>query len=168
MKKFLIFLLFLPLLGCSNIIKNKKTLVNFSCPRVFFSSEDRIFIDSSNSLDNVFIKAELNNFAIKKQCQQKDDIAIFSLDILLIIQPMDNLQNSEFNIPVYISLLDENDNVLETQYFLVSGSMNKNSETNAYFETDLTDRLEVITQYLETSQAIVGFMLDDKKRKLLN
>ena len=161
-------MLFLSLIGCNNIIKNKQTSIDFNCPRVFSTAEDRVYIDSGRSLDDVSIKAKLNNFAISKQCKQKDAIVIIPLDILIIAQPMDNLQNSKINIPVYISLLDKYDNLLETQYFMVLGLIKKNSETNTFIETDILDMLEVITQYKETSQIVLGFMLDDKKRDLLN
>ena len=168
MKQIFIFILFLPLLGCNNIIKNKKASTEFNCPRVFFSSEDRIYIDNSISLDDILIKAELNNFAIYQECQQQENIAIIPLDILIVAQPMDSLENSLLNFPVYISLLDENDKLLETQYFLVLGSMNKNSETDIFIESDITDRLVVVTKYLDTSQLVLGFMLDDKKKDLLD
>jgi len=168
MKQILIFILFLPLLGCNNIIKNKQASTEFNCPRVFFSTEDRIYIDNSTSLDDVLIKAELNNFAINKQCKQKENIAIIPLDILIVVQPMDNLENSLLSFPVYISLLDINNKLLETQYFLVSGSVNENSETNIFIESDITDRLEIVTKHLDTSKLVLGFMLDDKKKGLLD
>ena len=168
MKQIFIFILFLPLLGCGNIIKNKQGSTKFNCPRVFFSSEDRIYIDNSISLDDILIKAELNNFAIYQECQQQENIAIIPLNILIVAQPMDSLENSLLNFPVYISLLDENDKLLETQYFLVSGSMNKNPETDIFIESDITDRLVVVTKYLDTSQLVLGFMLDDKKKDLLD
>ena len=75
MKKLLIFLIFLSLIGCNNILKNKQTLNNFNCPRIFFSSEDRVFIDTfanGNSIDDVSLKATLNNFAIVEKCHQKN------------------------------------------------------------------------------------------------
>ena len=168
MKQIFIFILFLPLLGCNNIIKNKQVSTEFNCPRVFFSTEDRIYIDNSISLDDILIKAELNNFAIYQECQQQENIAIIPLDILIVAQPMDSLENSLLNFPVYISLLDENDKLLETQYFLVSGSMNKNPETDIFIESDITNRLVVVTKYLDTSQLVLGFMLDDKKKDLLD
>ena len=168
MKQIFIFILFLPLLGCGNIIKNKKASTEFNCPRVFFSSEDRIYIDNSISLDDILIKAELNNFVIYQECQQQENIAIIPLNILIVAQPMDSLENSLLNFPVYISLLDENDKLLETQYFLVSGSMNKNPETDIFIESDITDRLVVVTKYLDISQLVLGFMLDDKKKDLLD
>jgi len=168
MKQIFIFIIFLPLLGCGNIIKNKQTSVELSCPKVFFSSQDRNYIDNSISLDDIMIKAEFNNFAINKQCQQKENIAVIPLDILIVAKPMNNLEVSILSFPIYISLLDANDKILETQYFSVSGSMNKNSETNKFIETDFTNRLLIVTKYLDTSQLVVGFMLDDGKRNLLN
>ena len=129
MKQLFIFILFLPLLGCGNIIKNKQTSTDFNCPRVFFSSDDRIYIDNSISLDDIAIKAEFNNYAINKKCQQQDNIAVIPLDILIVAKPMSNLEESFLSLPVYISLLDDNDQVLETQYFSVSGLINKNTET---------------------------------------
>ena len=105
MKKLPFFILFLLILGCSYIDKNRQTSINFNCPRLFFSSEDRIFIDNSNSLDNVLLKAELNNFQINTECQQKDKIVIIPLDLLIIAKPMDDLVNPE--IIKYINRLSD-------------------------------------------------------------
>jgi len=168
MKQLFIFILFLPLLGCGNIIKSKQTSTDFNCPRVFFSSDDRIYIDNSNSLDDITIKAEFNNYAINKKCQQQDNLAVIPLDILIVAKPMSNLEESFISLPVYISLLDDNDEVLETQYFSVSGLINKNTETNIFIESDVTDRLQIVTQQLETKQLVLGFMLDNEKKDLLN
>ena len=82
MKQLFIFILFLPLLGCGNIIKNKQTSIDFNCPRVFFSSDDRIYIDNSISLDDITIKAEFNNYATNKKCQLQENLAVIPLDIL--------------------------------------------------------------------------------------
>ena len=81
---------------------------------------------------------------------------------------MNNLEESFITLPVYISLLDDNDEILETQYFSVSGIMNKNTETNIFMESDITDRLRIVTQQLKTTQLVLGFMLDKEKRNLLN
>jgi len=168
MKQLFIFILFLPLLGCGNIIKSKQTFIDFSCPRVFFSSNDRIFIDNSNSLDDITLKAEFNNYAINKKCQQQENIVVIPLDILIIAKPKSNLKEPILSLPVYISLLNNNDEILETQYFSVSGEVNKNNETNTFIESDITYRLQIVTQKLETTQLVLGFMLDNEKRDLLN
>ena len=168
MKQLFIFILFLPLLGCGNIIKNKQTSADFNCPRVFFSSDDRVYIDNSISFDDITIKAEFNNYAINQKCQQQDNLALIPLDILIVANPISNLEESFISLPVYIALLDNNDEVLETQYFSVSGLVNKNTETNKFIESDVTDRLQIITQELETTQLVIGFMLDNGKKDLLD
>ena len=168
MKQLFIFIMFLPLLGCGNIIKNNQTSADFNCPRVFFSSDDRVYIDDSISIDDITIKAEFNNYAINKKCQQQDNLAVIPLDILIVAKPMSNLEESFISLPVYIALLDNNDEVLETQYFSVSGVVNKNNESNIFIESDITDRLQIVTQQLETTQLVLGFMLDNEKRNLLN
>ena len=171
MKKILILLLFLGLFGCNSIGKNKQVSNNFNCPRVFFSSEDRIFIDTNEvgtSIDDVTFKAELNNFAFIEKCSEQNKVAIIPLDILIIAQPMYELQNPNISIPLYAALLDKNDKVLETQYFMLSNSIKKNIETKNFIVTDIKDKLYIITKNLETSQIVVGFMLNDEKRLLVN
>ena len=168
MKQLFIFILFLPLLGCGNIIKSKQTSIDFNCPRVFFSSDDRIYIDNNISLDDIKIKAEFNNFAINEKCQQQESIAVIPIDILIIAKPMRNLEELFLSLPIYISLLNDNDEILETQYFSVSGVVNKNNETNNFVESDITDRLKIVTQQIGVTQLVIGFMLDNEKRDLLN
>ena len=135
---------------------------------MFFSSDDKIYIDNSISLDDITIMAEFNNYATNKKCQLQENLAVIPLDILIVAKPMNNLEESFITLPVYISLLDDNDEILETQYFSVSGIMNKNTETNIFMESDITYRLRIVTQQLETTQLVLGFMLDKEKRNLLN
>jgi hypothetical protein len=171
MKKFLFFLLFLPLLSCNTLIKGKSKSIDYNCPSVFFSANEKYFVDTlnnSSSFDDVFIKAELNNFAISKNCQQNDELIIIPLDILIILKPMQSLPSEEVSLPLYITLLDQNDNVIETQYFMLLESVKKNSETGTDIETDINNTLEIISNKIGISQIVVGFMLDENKRKLLN
>ena len=81
---------------------------------------------------------------------------------------MTNLEEPMLSLPVYVSLLNNNDEILETQYFSVSDVVKKNNETNIFIETDISDRLQIVTQELETKQLVLGFMLDNEKRELLN
>ena len=55
-----------------------------------------------------------------------------------------------------------------SQYFSVSGMLNKNNETNIFVESDIIDQLKIVTQRLEVTQLVIGFMLDSEKRDLLN
>ena len=171
MKKISIFLLFITLFGCNSIIKNNQSSNNFNCPRVFFSTEDKIFLDTTNdisSFDNITLKAELNNYALTEKCYLQNDIAFIPLEILIIVQPMQKLTNPDILFPLYITLLNDKDEVLETQYFMISGSIKKNLQTKVFLETDIKNMIQVITENLNTAQIVLGFMLDDKKRLLLN
>ena len=171
MKKFLFFILFLPLLSCNSLIIGNSKFNDFNCPSVFFSANEIFFVDTLNeraSIDNIYIKAELNNFAINKTCQQNEEIIIIPLDVLIVLKPMENISNEEVNIPLFVTLLDQNDNILETQYFMISGLVKTNPETRTYIETDIIDTIEIISNKFGVSQVVVGFMLDENKRKLLN
>ncbi len=171
MIKLLILILFLTLFGCNTIGKNKQSLNNFNCPRVFFSSEDRIFINTiedGTTIDDVSFKAELNNFALIEKCSQNNEVTIIPLDILIVAHPMELLENPDVSIPIYAILLDQNDQVLDTQYFMVSSSIKKNFETKNFIETDIKDKLFIITKNLEIAEIVIGFMLDDKKNLLVN
>ena len=110
----------------------------------------------------------MNNFAFIDKCLQQNEAVIIPLDILIIAQPMEALKNGDVSLPLYAELLDQNDQVLETQYFMVSKSIEKKFETKNFMETDITDRLYIITKNLDTKQIVIGFMLDDEKRLLLN
>ncbi len=115
MKKLLILLLFFGLFGCNSTGINKQASNNFNCPRVFFSSEDRIFIDTNEvgtSIDDVTFKAELNNFAFIEQCSKQNEVVVIPLHILIIAQPMDELKNPDVSMPLYAFLLDKNDKVI--------------------------------------------------------
>ena len=81
---------------------------------------------------------------------------------------MKNMPNAEVGIPLYVSLLDQNDNILETQYFMILSSVKTNSETVSFIETDITDTIEIVSNKFEVSQIVIGFMLDENKKRLLN
>ncbi len=81
---------------------------------------------------------------------------------------MQKLTNPDILFPLYITLLNDKDEVLETQYFMISGSIKKNLQTKVFLETDIKNMIQVITENLNTAQIVLGFMLDDKKRLLLN
>ena len=110
----------------------------------------------------------MNNFAFIDNCLQKNEAVVFPIDILIIAEPMEALKNGDVSIPLYADLLDENDQVLDTQYFMISKSIKKNFDTKSFMETDITDILYIITKNLETNQIVIGFMLDDEKSLLLN
>ena len=108
------------------------------------------------------------SIALIEKCSQNNEVTIIPLDILIVAHPMELLENPDVSIPIYAILLDQNDQVLDTQYFMVSSSIKKNFETKNFIETDIKDKLFIITKNLEIAEIVIGFMLDDKKNLLVN
>jgi len=171
MKKFLFFLLILPLISCNSLQKKDLSSTAINCPRVFFSSEDKHYIYSeqdSISIDNLSLKAELNNFSINANCMKSNEVIIIPIDLLIIIKPLENISKPEFDMPIYATLLDENDNVLEMQYFNIPGFINKDEELMQFVDSDLIYQIKIVTNNFKFKQVVIGFMLDRKKREILD
>ena len=75
-------------------------------------------------MDNVSFKAEINNYAFNKSCFQENDISTFPLDILFIIDPIKPTSPNVI-LPLYVALLDSDQQLFEMQYFSISGEMNE-------------------------------------------
>jgi len=158
------------IVSCNSIKKPKQESKIIECPKTFFSSENRTYIsteDQSINLDNLSFRADLNNFDYIKECQNFKSLTIYPLDILVIIKPL-IITNNKIDLPIYATLLDKDDNLIETQYFSISTNINYNEETNTYHETDFSYTLEIITKKKSAKYIIVGFMLDSEKLKVLN
>ena len=70
---------------------------------------------------------------------------------------------------MYVALLDSNQQLLEIQYFSISGELRIDLTTKAYLETELSKSINIITsKNNQVSSLIIGFMLDKKKKRLLN
>jgi len=171
MKNFLFFLLILPLIGCNSLQKKDINSITINCPRVFLSSEDKQYIYSeqdSISIDNLSLKAELNNFSINENCTKSNEVIIIPIDLLIIIKPLESVSKPELNIPIHASLLDENDNILEIQYFNIPGFVIKDEELMQFVESDLIYQIKIVTNNFKFKKVVIGFMLDSKKREILN
>ena len=171
MKKILIFLLLFLSISCSSNLLTKKSAESIDCPPVFFSSENRNYLDGEDkplTLDNVSFKAEINNYAFNKSCFQENDIRIFPLDILFIIDPITPI-SPNVNLPLYVALLDSDQQLFEMQYFSISGEMKNDLTTKGYLETELSNSINIITSKNNSvSSLVIGFMLDKNKKELLN
>ena len=171
MKKILIFLLLFLSISCSSNLSTKKSVESIDCPPVFFASENRNYLDSEEkplTLDNVSFKAEINNYAFNKSCFKKNDIRTFPLDILFIIDPI-KPTSSNVILPLYVALLDSDQQLFEMQYFSISGEISNDLTTKAYFETELSNSIYIVTSKNNSvSSIVIGFMLDKNKEELLN
>ena len=171
MKKILIFFLLFLSISCSSNLLTKKSAVSIDCPPVFFASENRNYIDGEEkplTLDNVSFKAEINNYAFNKSCFQENDIRTFPLDILFIIDPIKPTAPNVI-LPLYVALLDSDQQLLEMQYFSINGEMKNDLTTKGYLETELSNSINIITSKNNSvSSLVIGFMLDKNKKELLN
>ena len=171
MKKILILLLLFFSISCSSNLLTKKTAESINCPLVFFASENRNYLDSEEKpliLDNVSFKAEINNYAFNKSCFQEDNIFIFPLDVLFIIDPI-RPKSPNVILPFYVALLDSDRQLFEMQYFSINGKIRKDLNTEFYLETALKNTIKIITpNNSSVSILVIGFMLDKKKEELLN
>ena len=171
MKKILIFLLLFLSISCSSDLLTKKTAESIDCPPVFFASENRNYLNSEEkplTLDNVSFKAEINNYAFNKSCFQENDIRTFPLDILFIIDPI-RPTSPNVILPLYVALLDSNQQLFEMQYFSISGEIRNDLATKAFLQTELSKSINIMTSKNNpVSSLVIGFMLDKKKEELLN
>ena len=171
MKKILIFLLLFLSISCSSNLLTKKSAESINCPTVFFASENRNYLYSEEkplTSDNVSFKAEINNYAFNKPCVQENDIRIFPLDILFIIEPIKST-STNISLPLYVALLDSDKQLFEMQYFSISGEISYDLNTENYLETELSNSIDIITlNHNPISSLVIGFMLDKKKEELLN
>ena len=171
MKKILIFLLLFLSISCSSNLLTKKSAESIDCPPVFFASENRNYLNSEEkplTLDNVSFKAEINNYAFNKSCFQEKDISTFPLDILFIIDPI-RPTSPDVILPLYVALLDSDQQLFEMQYFSISGEMKNDLTTQVYLQTVLSNSINIIiSKNNSVSSIVVGFMLDKNKKELLN
>ena len=155
MKKILIFLLLFLCISCSSNSLTKKSTKLIDCPFVLFASEHRNYIDSEEipiTLDNLSYKAEINNYAFNKSCFQQDNSSFFSLDILLVINPIKSTSTNVI-LPLYVALLDTDEQLIEMQYFSVSGKIKKDLNSNIYLETELPKSvMSKLQSYIEVAK----------------
>ena len=173
-KNFLYFLTYfftlIFLLGCNSKFTSKQASKNIACPSVFFSSEHRNYIQSYEkviSLDNLALKANINNFKFNISCKKFDNFELYPVDILFIVEPLTSKKNN-INLPIYTTLLDEKNNLIDTQFFSIQTEINQNEKSEKYLTTEHVARLNIATNKDNVSSIIIGFMLDNTKKDLLN
>ena len=94
------------------------------------------------------------------------------LSLLFVVNP-DQAEVSEVVLPFYIAILNEKNEMVDMQYYLVEGNLKSDPKTIKYIETELTKTITLQIPSLDDqinlrNTAIVGFMLDEKKLEILN
>ena len=169
MKNIYFFLLILTLFGCETNSFLKTSSISTICPNILFSSEHKTYLGSSSdiiTLDNVDFQAEINNAEFINGCQLVDNIFSSELSMLFIATPLD-ANVDIINLPFYVALVDENKDIQDIQYYLMSGNFQKNQETKKLIDTELRKNIRILISDINKSGIIViGFMLDQNRLKL--
>ena len=159
-------------MGCTS---NTTTATKISCPDVFFAAEHTKYIDSNTKpilIDNLSYSADINNYAFNSDCLIIDDMIQAELSLLFVVNP-DQAEASEVVLPFYIAILNDKNEMVDMQYYLVEGNLKSDPKTIKYIETELTKTITLQIPSLDDqinlrNTAIVGFMLDEKKLEILN
>ncbi len=171
MKNFLLFLLFFSILSCGSNKSEKKPLKTVDCPITYFAAEHKNYVFSEKNpinIDNLSFKADLNNFSINDPCLKYDDYTKYSIDILIIISPLD-MNNSFVNLPIYAASVDENNNVIDIQYYSIEGNVDFDEDSKTYIETEIFSKIMILSSENKAAKKIIiGFMMDAKTEELLN
>ena len=159
MKRFLVIFVLLILVNCSfNNNKNDKYDI-FPCPNIYFSSEHKSFVKSEDSnldisFDNISYKASLNNFIFNEKCFEKNSYKGYPLDVLILIEPF-NPSVNEIEIPIFAYLYDENNDIIDKQYFKINISLSYNVNTEDYNLSEITERLTIVSDSDKVITSIV-------------
>ncbi len=164
MKKFFLFLLFIPIISCSNILSPGKEKANIDCPTVFFSSENNIFIypdEDIAEIDNVNFKASLNNHGFVGDCYTDSVHNIYNLQLLILVEPL-NPTNNNISLPIFLLFYDSNNQLIDKQYFRIKNNLNIDKETSEYIMTEIISDLNIfLNKDQEVKSVTIGFVKID-------
>ena len=161
MKKLLILFILISLINCSTLPERSKEKATISCPKVFFSLENNVYIDGDNqNLDfaKVNYKATLNNYEFSKNCISESSHKYFNLELLILAEPL-NPKNRNINLPIFVLLYDYEDNLIGKQYFRVLDNLNYLEGTSNYEITEIVTNLDFSVETEELiGSMIIGFV----------
>ncbi len=161
MKKLLLLFIFIYLLGCSSIRNESTEIAVIDCPRVFFSSENKVYIDGLNDtidLEKVNFKASLNNYGFVGDCVFDKEYNNINIDLLIITEPI-NPKDENVNLPIFILFYNENDELVERQFFRINSTLNYNEDTSKYETTDIIENLNIFVENNKKINSItIGFV----------
>tara|TARA_B100000131_G_C18072337_1_gene594977 strand:- start:1056 stop:1550 length:495 start_codon:yes stop_codon:yes gene_type:complete len=160
-KKLLLFFILIYLVGCASLRDQSNETAIIDCPRVFFSSENNIYIDGANKdldFEKVNYRASLNNFGFVGNCISYDDYNNYNLEVLILAEPM-NPKNKNISLPIFVFLYDLENNLIDRQYFRVEKNLKYNSELSDYEITEVIANLNIFDDFKkELGSIIVGFV----------
>ncbi len=165
MKKILIFFIFLCLTSCSSIRNQGKETVVIDCPSVFFSSENKVYVDgdiSNLDLQKINYKVSLNNYGFVGDCvSNKKNYSNYNIDLLLLAEPI-NPKISEVSFPIFVLLYDLDNNLIDRQYFKINDNLIFTNTSSEYILTEIIANLNIyLNTEKEVNSMIIGFVILD-------
>ena len=165
MKKYIYLLTFCYfLMSCAS----EEKLTEAFCPEIFISKEHKEYYSSADqNYDDVNFSSSINNFNSK--CKSNNEGSILSiLDILFVVKPLKQ-DVREYSFYYFVSILDDNDNVLDYQIFEKNGRF-MIGDGQIPQETEVVDSLD---QFLPTSENNfykigIGFVLNENLYNYIN
>jgi len=171
MKNILVFFAFFLLFACDSLNKLNKSEELIACPDVFFSGEHRDYIHFENeslNLQNISYSANINNYDFIQNCSKNEHSFKIPIDILIVAKPI-KVSSANLKLPIYTILLDENDDLIETQYFLIESSLTRDSDNRSFVESEIYGKLEIVTSNkIAIDNIIVGFMINEEKSEFID
>ena len=82
------------------------------------------------------ISLEIDNYTFSNGCFISNHKIIGKLSILFVIRP-EKAQQANIIIPYYVALLDDRRNIINIQYYRVTGTLNKNGNETSFIETEI-------------------------------
>ena len=165
-KKILTFILYFLVIGCESNQLSKSMSQKTVCPEVLFSSEHKKYINGN--LENIRFRGEINNADFIEGCKSMNSFFSSDLSLLFIIDPLEP-ENQNINLPFYLAFVDTNNELIDIQYFSAEGAFETEPQSNIFLQTELNKTVKVFLNSQEKNFTIIlGFMLDNKKRVLLN
>lgn len=173
MKKKLIFIFFLFLSACAS--EKQGSLEEIDCPNTFFAKDHQIFISSnkeSQDIEEIGYIAELNNFSFNSKCYLDENTLKGEISILFVVKQK-NIEVKKIFLPYYIAHSNSRNDLIAIQYYKLEDHFNNDSIESEVNEKEIIDTvtLNLSLDNLELkseSFLVLGFMIDDKKIKLLN
>ncbi len=161
MKKLLLIFILIFLSNCSGIYNQSVKTAIIDCPRVFFSSENNIYVHGVSEnidFDDINYKATLNNYEFVKGCFSGSGIKQYNLELLILVEPLNPI-NEIINLPVFALIYDSDNNLIDKQYFRINSDLKYNNTLLNYEITEVITNLNINVNMEENIESItLGFV----------
>ncbi len=161
MKKILLFFILISLSACENLKNRSNQTLKIACPNIFFSSENNVYLHGdTKSLDfeKIDYKASLNNYGFENDCFADLERNNYLLSLLILIEPF-NTKSHNINLPIFAILYDENENIMDKQYFRLNQNLNYDKEISDLEINEIITSLNISIKKDKTVKSItIGFV----------